>query len=88
MIGSKLTVFIDELFRQVCGMSEDEKQRTAGSIVKTLLKRKLIDKDQVSLRFMLSYSPYTQTWIALNDKEPVITFIFTADSNTQRWYRR
>ena len=40
--------FVDELSRQVCDMLKEEQQKTAGSLIKMLMKKGLTNKAQVS----------------------------------------
>jgi hypothetical protein len=42
--------FVDELSRQVCDMSKEEQQKTAGGLIKMLMKKGLTTKAQVSLK--------------------------------------
>jgi len=45
--GDRVVEFVDELSRQVCHMPTEEQQKTAGSLIKMLLKKGLTNKAQV-----------------------------------------
>lgn len=50
-LGERVAVFVDELSRQVCDMSKEDQQKTAGGIIKSLIKKELISKAQVRNEF-------------------------------------
>jgi len=45
--GKRVIEFVDELSRQVCDMSKEEHQKTAGGLINTLIKKELTTKAQV-----------------------------------------
>jgi len=51
-IGDKVQDFVEELARQVCDMSKEDQQKSAGSLIRSLIKSEFVSKDLVSFTYV------------------------------------